>query len=179
MLAGVPFRHQRQPVNQANAERRWSMIRVALRLAVAGLVGLTAGFASVSADPPKEVEQPSGGLAGSWKVVSLERDGKEIGEGLKGAKWVFTDTTLTARFPGEGEAKFTYETHTVDNKVGTIDLEVVESARDGGPRKRVYPGIYSVEGNTLKICYASTGKPSPKEFATKVGSGNTLVVLKR
>ena len=108
----------------------------------------------------------------------MERDGKEIGDDLKGAKWVFTETTLAARFLGEGEAKFAYQARKAD-KVWTIDLEVVESARDGGPAKRVYAGIYSMEGDTLKLCYGAASKGRPKELATKADSGNTLVVLRR
>jgi uncharacterized protein (TIGR03067 family) len=154
------------------------MIRTALLIAVVLPLALTGGPGSVFADPPKKIENQGAGLAGTWKVVSLERDGKEIGEKLKGAKWTFTETTLAARFPEEGEAKFAYRAGRVD-KVGTIDLEVVESPRDGGPRKRVYLGIYSVEGDTLKLCYAAPGEERPKEFTSKAGPGNTLIVLKR
>jgi uncharacterized protein (TIGR03067 family) len=154
------------------------MVRTALLIAVVALVGLTAGPGTTFADPPKKTEPLAGEFAGTWKVVFLERDGKELGENLKGAKWAFTETTLAARFPGEGEAKLAYQARKAD-KVGTIDLEVIESARDGGPRKRVYLGIFSVEGDTLKICYAGSSKERPKEFATKADSGDTLVVLKR
>jgi uncharacterized protein (TIGR03067 family) len=154
------------------------MVRAALLVAVVGLLALTAGPGSVFADSPKKVETLSGGLAGTWKVVSVERGGKEVGDNFKGARWAFTETTLAARFPEEGKAKFAYQARKGD-EVGTIDLEVVESARDGGPRKRVYVGIYAVEGDTLKINYAATGKDRPKEFATKADSGNTLIVLRR
>jgi uncharacterized protein (TIGR03067 family) len=154
------------------------MVRVALSIAVAALVALTAGPGRAFADPPKKVEEPAAGLSGTWKVVSIERNGKEIGEDFKGAKWVFTETTLAARFPGEGEAKFALKAAKAD-KAGSIDLEVVESPRDGGPRKRVYAGIYSVEGDTLKLCYTAAGKERPKEFTTKADSGDTLAVLRR
>jgi uncharacterized protein (TIGR03067 family) len=155
------------------------MIRIGLLVALVSWAGLVCVPDVASADDFKKSDKEvNGRFAGSWKVVSMERDGKEIGEAFKGAKWVFTKTTLAARFPGEGEAKFAYQARKGD-KVGTIDLEVVESARDGGPRKRVYVGIYSLEGDALKICYAATGKERPKEFATKADSRNTLVVLKR
>jgi uncharacterized protein (TIGR03067 family) len=155
------------------------MVRIALLIAaVVLLLGLTAAPGGALADSPKKVERRAGGLAGTWTVVSVERDRKEIGADFKAAKWVFTERTLAARFPGEGQAKFAYQAGKLD-KAGTIDLEVVQSARDGGPRKRVYVGIYSIEGDTLKICYAATGKERPKEFATKASSGNTLVLLRR
>jgi uncharacterized protein (TIGR03067 family) len=154
------------------------MVRVGLLIAAAGLVGLTASTGGASADALQQAKESTGSLGGAWEVVSAERDGKELGGDFKGTKWVFTATTLAARFPGEGEVKFAYEARQVD-KLGTIDLEVVESARDGGPGKRVYRGIYSVEGDTLKICYAVTGAARPTQFATKKDSGNTYFVLKR
>src|SRR5262249_33947960 len=43
-------------------------------------------------------------------------------------------------------------------------------------------GIYSLEGNTLKICCVSPysgGKERPTELATKPGSGHLLLVFKR
>jgi RNA polymerase sigma factor (sigma-70 family) len=39
--------------------------------------------------------------------------------------------------------------------------------------------IYSLEGDTLKICYAQPGKPRPTEFAAKPDGEHTLLVLKR
>jgi uncharacterized protein (TIGR03067 family) len=40
-------------------------------------------------------------------------------------------------------------------------------------------GIYSVEGDKLRICWTERGKARPTEFATKPGSGFDLWVLKR
>jgi len=154
------------------------MFRVSFLIAAAVFLVVTASPSKVVADLPKKVEEGSKKLAGTWKVVSIERDGKETGETFKGAEWVFTETTLAARFPGEGVAKFAYQVRKAD-RVGTIDLEVVESARDGGPRKRVYMGIYSVEGDTLKICFTASGMERPKELATRAESGKTLFILKR
>ena len=48
-----------------------------------------------------------------------------------------------------------------------------------GPKKRVYSGIYLLEGDKLKVCYALSGKARPTAFATKPGSGAILFVLER
>jgi hypothetical protein len=40
-------------------------------------------------------------------------------------------------------------------------------------------GIYEVEGDTFKLCYAAPGEARPKEFATKAATGLTLAVWKK
>jgi uncharacterized protein (TIGR03067 family) len=40
-------------------------------------------------------------------------------------------------------------------------------------------GIYRLEGDRLKICYAVNAKKRPAEFQTKVGAQQFLFVLKR
>ena len=40
-------------------------------------------------------------------------------------------------------------------------------------------GIYEINGDTIKYCWAEPGKERPKEFATKTDSNQTLMVLKR
>lgn len=40
-------------------------------------------------------------------------------------------------------------------------------------------GIYELDGDTYKVCFAPPGKERPKEFAAKPGSGYTLHIWKR
>jgi uncharacterized protein (TIGR03067 family) len=40
-------------------------------------------------------------------------------------------------------------------------------------------GIYEIDGDTLRFCFASPGKMRPTEFTAKKGSGNTLSTWKR
>jgi uncharacterized protein (TIGR03067 family) len=121
-------------------------------------------------------------LIGTWKVVLAERDGKALGEPITATKWVITGTAFTARLPREGKGKFAYRLGETDKR-GTIDVEVLESEwADLGPRKRVYRGIYLLEGDNLKICYGppyGSDKERPTAFGTKPGSGNALFVLTR
>ncbi len=42
----------------------------------------------------------------------------------------------------------------------------------------VRQAIYSIEGDTLKICWTRRGTPRPTEFTTKKGDGRTLFSLK-
>jgi uncharacterized protein (TIGR03067 family) len=45
--------------------------------------------------------------------------------------------------------------------------------------KKTGQGIYSLEGDTLKICHGESDDPRPSEFESKEGSRNTVVVFKR
>ena len=40
-------------------------------------------------------------------------------------------------------------------------------------------GIYELESDSYKICFASAGKPRPSEFASNPGSGYILQVWER
>ena len=42
----------------------------------------------------------------------------------------------------------------------------------------VRQAIYSIEGDTLKVCWTRRGTPRPTEFTTKKGDGRTLFTLK-
>ena len=46
-------------------------------------------------------------------------------------------------------------------------------------KKEVMLGIYELDGDHYKVCFAPTGKPRPSEFASRPGSGNFLQVWKR
>jgi hypothetical protein len=39
--------------------------------------------------------------------------------------------------------------------------------------------VYELKGDTLRVCWAPLEKPRPTEFASKPGSGYSLVELKR
>jgi len=46
-------------------------------------------------------------------------------------------------------------------------------------KTKAMAGIYAVDKDTLKICYATPGKDRPKEFASKKDSSQTLAIWKR
>jgi uncharacterized protein (TIGR03067 family) len=156
------------------------MIRFGLLLAVAGSIALVLVTDAAPGDDAKKVtKKVNGKLVGAWKVVSAETNGKTVGEGgIKATKWVITEATFTARLPQEGKGEFAYKLGEADMR-GTIDIEVLSSERVTlGPARRLYAGIYALEGDELKICYAP-GKERPTAYATEPGSGSALFVLKR
>jgi hypothetical protein len=40
-------------------------------------------------------------------------------------------------------------------------------------------GIYDLQGDTLRFCFADPGKERPTNFTTKAGDGRTLSVWKK
>jgi uncharacterized protein (TIGR03067 family) len=145
------------------------------------LVRLLVLFLLVVATPGLGVSDKDSGegdlakLQGQWVVVSLEHRG-HVAE--------------PADFEGQSSV---YEknrwTWKVGDKVmrrGIITLNSTRSPKaintwdsDGPHEDETVPGIYQLDGDTLKLCFAMPGEKRPTEFTTKAGTGAILVVYKR
>jgi len=124
----------------------------------------------VAADAPKDVKT----LDGTWVLVSGEDDGKKLSdEALKNARLTFEGDKHTVKID---DTTFT-GTHKLDptNKPRTIDI----SDTDGPFKGKTVLGIYELDGNEFKICYAPPGKDRPKDFSAKAGTGYRYHVWKR
>jgi RNA polymerase sigma factor (sigma-70 family) len=147
---------------------------VAGGLAYHGLAVEPPAKADKKADKPKDDRQA---IQGTWKVVSIEMDGKKDPEGeefdlIRKAKITFTKEKHVMQLGG-GEKEYTYKLDP-KQKPKAIDLE-----REGEASVRA---VYMLDGDTLKICAANAGKGGgdrPTEVATEEGDGRLLVVLKR
>jgi uncharacterized protein (TIGR03067 family) len=139
-----------------------------MRLFVILAVGLLLGADDKQTDAKKEQEK----LQGEWTMQSGERDGEQFPEELvKALKRTVTGDKYVITRDGETLAKGTFmldpwqKPKTIDGKMEGADKTV--------------QGIYELDGDTLKICNGQPGEARPKEFATKAGSGLTLVVWKK
>jgi uncharacterized protein (TIGR03067 family) len=140
-------------------------------MTVALAVCLLAGDGDAEDAVKKEKQR----LEGEWSMVSGEIDGQPLpAEYVKGAKRVAREDETTVMIGGRLFLKARY---TIDpsKKPKTIDY-----AMTGGPTKgKTQLGIYELDADTVKFCFAAPGKDRPGEFTTKAGSGRTLSVWKR
>jgi uncharacterized protein (TIGR03067 family) len=140
---------------------------IAMGIAVLVLVGVGGAQDATK----KEMTQ----LEGEWSMVSGEADGmampKEI---VTGGKRVAKDGETTITIGGQVyfKAKFSIDP---TKKPKAIDYMMTE-----GPTKgKTHLGIYDLDGDTVKFCFAAPGKDRPTEFTAKEGSQRTMSVWKR
>ena len=113
-------------------------------------------------------------LQGPWTVTALEMDGQEMpADMLSNARIVIEGSRFTSTGMGA-----VYE--------GTLELDASTSPPqltmkfDAGPEKgNTNPGIYKLEGDTLRLCLATRGTVRPSSFASTPGSGLALETLTR
>jgi len=114
-------------------------------------------------------------LDGEWSMISGQASGQSLpAEAVKTGKRICKDgeTTITISGKVYFKAKVIIDQ---TKKPKAIDYEMTE-----GPTKgKSHLGIYELDGDTVKFCFAAPGKDRPTEFTAKEGSGNTLSVWKR
>jgi len=127
----------------------------------------------VVAAPAPDAKDDNKLIQGKWSVVSIEHGGeKEPADDIKKYKIVIDGNAFTAN-DGKKDEKATIKLDP-DKKPKTIDIT---PEKDGGKEK--IAGIYELKGDELKICFGKPGDGRPTEFASKRGTEQTLVILKR
>ena len=112
-------------------------------------------------------------LTGVWACVSGVNDGKALSEDIvKQLKLTLTKDRYKTE---KGQALLFDGIYKIDagQRPKHIDITAPEGEQAGKTSK----GIYALEGETLRMCYAD--KDRPKDFESKPGSSATLVVWKR
>ena len=119
-------------------------------------------------------------LRGTWLTVSLISDGKTLVDEktlpqkgpitklrYEGNKWMVLvgDKTVASGIIKVGSTK-------TPKEIDVLDKSGIKNAQ-------TKLAIYELNGDTYKYCIAPAGKPRPKEFSSKPGSGHSLIVSKR
>jgi uncharacterized protein (TIGR03067 family) len=112
---------------------------------------------------------------GTWKFESVEIEGQAVpADGIKDVRLILDGDKFTMEGGGLGMYKGTFKVD-VSKKPKTIDVTFTE-----GPEKgKTSIGIYTLEGDTYKVCMDPQGKERPTKFESKKGSPFVLEVLKR
>jgi uncharacterized protein (TIGR03067 family) len=136
-----------------------------------GAVLLAAFLSSVAAQQNKRGE----GLQGTWACLSATVDGKPLAEAtVKLLRLTLTNNRY--RTQRGTEVLFDSE-YTLDTSQSPAHIDIVGT--EGEFKGRSARGVYSLAGDTLKICYTMPGKARPTAFASGPGSGAYLIVWKR
>ena len=115
-------------------------------------------------------------LIGTWNIVHLEDRGLVVPKGARPGVDVTIDTAHLSLNVSVRQLKAVYVLHPGQTPRG-IDLAEVDP---GGKRSsRLTLGIYTFEGQRLKLCLADPGRARPTEFKTSRDSGTILLVLQR
>jgi uncharacterized protein (TIGR03067 family) len=135
-----------------------------LMIAALGLLLAACNHQAPAPTPKTDLDR----LQGTWNLVSAMQDGKALPEDkVKQTTIVFKGDTF--RFPGSAE----YAT----SKAGTIKLDESKTPKEMdaiSTDKEVMLGIYTLQENGYKVCFAPAGKPRPAEFTSTPGSGYIL-----
>jgi uncharacterized protein (TIGR03067 family) len=142
-----------------------------------GVVVLGLSPLAATAQKEKADDKAPAPLQGTWDVVKLQIAGEDVTAFLKdaGATMTFDGNKYAFAAGPEGE-KGTFK---LDPKAkpAAIDLTIAEGRGKG----KVQPGIYDLDGDTLKICLGDEGsKDRPTKFASAKGEAElVLFTLKR
>lgn len=116
-------------------------------------------------------------LQGTWDRVSMEIEGEEVevpADEVKGWTATYKDDeiTLSNRDGVYRRGIITLDPGRTPKSMNTWDA-------DGPFQDQTVPGIYEIQGDTLRVCFARPGEERPTEFTTKRGSGFLYCVYKR
>ena len=151
------------------------------RLHALGLIFLAAAFPSgLAAEDAKESPREAARkdlekLQGTWNLVGMEVEGQTIPpENFQGWNAVYEGDTLTLKVGNEVRRRGieTLDPSRNPKAINTWDL-------DGPYEDQTVPGIYALEGDSLKLCFARPGSTRPTEFTTTRGTGFLYVVYER
>jgi uncharacterized protein (TIGR03067 family) len=138
-------------------------------------VPMIAVFALVSADAQDTVKKMMAQLEGEWSLVSGEANGLSMPkETVNSGKRIAKDGQTTITIGGQiyFKAKFNIDP---TKKPKAIDYIMTAGPTTG----KTHLGIYELDGDTVKFCFAAPGGDRPTEFTAKEGSQRTLSVWKR
>ena len=136
------------------------------------LPALIVAVSLVGGEPPRT---DLDALQGTWTLVAMETEGHDVDpEDFKDRTATYEGNRLTLR-EGDRVRRRGIVTLDPDRKpraVNTWD-------QDGPYEDQTVPGIYELQGETLKLCFARPGQERPKEFTTKSGTAFLVCTYKK
>ena len=156
-----------------------TMLRNAAMLLGTFLLLAGLGLPKASGDPQADAfTKELKAMAGTWRPISAENNGNKSPEDiLKETRWI-RDANGKWAFQRGDKTVLEWTVRKIDatKRPKTIDVEVT-----AGPHKgMVYQGIYELDGDTLRICFAMPERTErPTEFSARKGSNSALSEFRR
>jgi uncharacterized protein (TIGR03067 family) len=145
---------------------------------IARLLALVVGLSVLLSPTDGQPTAPVNSLDGTWQITALIDDGEVFSLALikerlaRDARLVISGQTISLSKPGKGEKKELLFVN--DPKASPATLDLAGTDQSGGK------GIYLLSGDTLMVCLSGPGiAVRPTEFASKEGSNDLLMALKR
>ena len=140
------------------------------RFAVAALAALFCISAGTKDDAAKAEKK---GIQGTWRFVSVLDQGQEQAW-PEGNRLVITSEVMQITYLRDDPMGWKY---TIDSSKDPKEMDWIVEIDPAHPIRQL--AIYSLDGDTLKICSVAAGKPRPAKLASKKGDFGGLWVLKR
>jgi uncharacterized protein (TIGR03067 family) len=122
-----------------------------------------------------DVKQEQKKLTGTWSMTSFVMDGNKVPEEeVKKFKLILDGDKYTLKQEDNILSKGTVKLD-LTKKPKTLDI----TPSEGDGKGQAMLGIYELNGDTYKVCYAPPGKDRPTKFESESGSENNLLVFKR
>jgi uncharacterized protein (TIGR03067 family) len=123
-------------------------------------------------EPKQDGKDELAKLNGTWTMVSGSLNGQNIpADDAKNIKVILKDGKYTVKNGDNAVDEGTFEINAA-KKPKTMD-------RVSGQNGETLLGIYELDGETIKICFAAPDKPRPQELSGKEGEGRQVYVFKR
>ena len=138
------------------------------------LLVILIGGLLLGADAPKSANKDHKQIRGIWKVVTSEKNGKKEKTKFTHPKQIIKADKITFLGPDGKERLDFYLSYKLDTTKNPKHIDMTNEMT-----MQTVLGIYTLDGDSLRICAAPPGVDRPKEFKTTEGSGLGLMVFKR